>query len=53
MVDSFVNGDIEDNVVMSYTLNQDFCLGGKPQITCNDVIRSFRKRNELFVRQRY
>ena len=22
-------------------------LGGKPQITCNDVIRNFRKRNFL------
>ena len=29
--------------------SQDFWLGGcKPQITCNDVIRNFRKRNFLW-----
>ena len=32
-----------------HRLSQDFWLGegGKPQITCNDVIKNFRKRNFL------
>ena len=33
----------------SYRRNQDFGMGGgKPQIACNDVIRTFRKRNFLW-----
>ena len=37
------------NVGSTHRRSQDFWLGGpKPQITCNDVIRNFRKRNFLW-----